>query len=52
MAFLPAMGVGVIAADTWFAEWAGVPGGFLFGGFAYALVYVYETLMWRHDHGR
>ncbi len=52
MAFLPAMGVGVIAADTWVAAWAGVPGGLVFGGFAYGLVYVYETLMWRRDHGR
>lgn len=52
MAFLPGMGVGVIAADTWIAAWAGVPGGLVFGGFAYAVVYAYETLMWRHDHGR
>ena len=51
-AFLPAMGVGVIAADTWLAPWAGVPGGLALGGFAWALVYLYETLMWRHEHGR
>ena len=51
MAFLPGMGVGVIAADTWLTPWAGVPGGLILGGFAYVVVYGYETLMWRHHNG-
>jgi hypothetical protein len=50
-AFLPGMGVGVIAADTWLTPWAGVPGGLLLGSFTCALVYAYETLMWRHHNG-
>lgn len=52
LAFLPAMGAGVIAADTWLSPWAGVPGGLAVGAFAYVLVFGYETLMWRHHHGR
>lgn len=51
LAFLPAMGIGIIAADTWVTAWAGVPGGLILGGFAYALVYLYETAMWRRHHG-
>ena len=51
MAFLPAMGAGVIASDTWLSPWAGVPGGFLLGSFAYGLVWTYETFMWRRHHG-
>lgn len=45
------MGVGVIASDTWIGPWAGIPGGLLFGGFAYGIVWGYETLMWRRNHG-
>lgn len=52
LSFLPATGVGIIAADSLLAPWAGVPGGLAFGGFAYLLVYAYETLMWRRHHGR
>ena len=51
LTFLPAMGVGIIASDTWIGPWAGVPGGLLIGAFAYALVWCYETLMWRKNHG-
>ncbi|MGE0601165.1 MAG: hypothetical protein AB7J35_17575 [Dehalococcoidia bacterium] len=51
LTFLPAMGVGVIASDTWIGPWAGIPGGLLFGGFAYGIVWGYETLMWRRNHG-
>lgn len=51
LAFLPATGVGIIAADTWVSPWLGVPGGLLVGAFGYALVYTYETIMWRRDHG-
>lgn len=51
LGFLPATGVGIIAADTWVSPWLGVPGGLLLGAFGYALVYAYETLMWRHQHG-
>jgi hypothetical protein len=50
LAFLPAAGAGIIASDTWLSPWAGVPGGLLLGALAYALVYVYETLMWRRHH--
>jgi hypothetical protein len=52
LTFLPATGVGIIASDTWVGPWAGIPGGLVLGGAAYALVYSYETLMWRRHHGR
>jgi hypothetical protein len=51
LAFLPATGAGIIASDTWISPWAGIPGGFVLGGLAYALVYGYETFMWRKHHG-
>jgi len=50
LAFLPATGAGIIASDTWLSPWAGVPGGLVAGAFAYALVYAYESLMWRRHH--
>lgn len=52
LAFLPATGIGIIAADTWVSPLLGVPGGLLIGGIAYAGVYIYETLMWRKEHGK
>ena len=52
MSFLPATGVGIIASDTWVAPWAGIPGGLLAGGAAYALVWGYESFMWRRHHGQ
>lgn len=51
LTFLPAAGIGIIASDTWVAPWAGVPGGLLVGATAYGLVWAYETLMWRRNHG-
>lgn len=51
LAFLPATGIGIIASDTWVSPWLGIPGGLLIGGAGYALVYLYETLMWRREHG-
>lgn len=45
------MGIGVIATDTWVSPWLGIPGGLLAGGFAYAVIFTYETLMWRREHG-
>ncbi len=50
--FLAGTGIGVITFDTWVSPWSGVPGGFAIGGLAYALVFGYETLMWRRNHGR
>ena len=50
--FLSAAGIGIIITDTWISRWFGVPGGLAAGGFAYGLVYGYETLMWRKHHGR
>jgi hypothetical protein len=50
-AFLPATAAGIIASDTWISPWAGIPGGLVLGAFAYALVYGYETVMWRRHHG-
>ncbi|HNM78852.1 MAG TPA: hypothetical protein PKI89_10820 [Tepidiformaceae bacterium] len=52
MSFLPAAGIGIIASDTWLSPWAGVPGGLIVGGLAYALVWGYESFMWRRHHGR
>jgi len=46
------MGIGVIIADTWISPLAGIPGGLVGGAFAYALVWAYETLMWRKHHGK
>jgi hypothetical protein len=51
LGFLPGMGVGVIASDTWVSPWLGVPGGLLAGALAYTVIYSYETLMWRREHG-
>ena len=51
LSFLPAAGIGIIASDTLVSPWAGVPGGLAIGAFAYGLVWVYETLMWRKHHG-
>ena len=52
VSFLPAAGIGIISTDTWVAPWAGIPGGLIAGSVAYLLVYGYETLMWRREHGR
>jgi hypothetical protein len=52
LAFLPATGAGIIASDTWISPWMGIPGGLAGGAIAYLLVYGYESLMWRRDHGR
>lgn len=52
LSFLPATGAGIIAADSLLAPWAGVPGGLAFGGFAYLIVYGYESVIWRRQHGR
>ncbi len=51
LGFLPMTGVGIIAFDTWVSPWMGVPGGLLLGGAGYAIIYCYETLMWRREHG-
>lgn len=51
MAFLPAAGTGIIAADTWLSHWFGVPGGLLAGAVAYVLVWSYESYMWRRENG-
>lgn len=50
--FLAGTGIGIIAFDTWVSPWAGVPGGLAIGGLAYGVVYTYESLMWRRNHGR
>jgi len=51
LGFLPMTGIGIIAFDTWVSPWMGVPGGLLVGSAGYAIIYVYETLMWRKEHG-
>ncbi len=50
--FLAGTGIGIISFDTWVSPWTGIPGGLAVGGLAYALVFGYETLMWRRNHGR
>ncbi|MGI8926377.1 MAG: hypothetical protein ACR2HN_06990 [Tepidiformaceae bacterium] len=52
LAFLPATMAGIIAFDTWLSPWSGIPGGLASGAAAYALVYCYETHMWRRNHAR
>ncbi|MCC6960849.1 MAG: hypothetical protein IT301_13475 [Dehalococcoidia bacterium] len=52
LSFLPAAGIGIIVSDTWLSPWAGVPGGLAVGAMAYALVWGYESFMWRRHHGR
>lgn len=52
LTFLPAAGVGIIASDTWVGPWAGVPGGLAIGAFGYAVVWCWESFMWRKHHGR
>lgn len=51
LSFLAGAGIGIIATDTWVAHWAGVPGGLLIGLVAAGIVFSYETLMWRRQHG-
>ena len=51
VSFLAGAGIGIIATDTWVSHWLGVPGGLGIGGLAYAVVFGYETLMWRKHHG-
>ncbi|MCC6382116.1 MAG: hypothetical protein IT304_06370 [Dehalococcoidia bacterium] len=51
LAFLPMAGVGIIATDTWVDHWLGALGGLALGGLGYAVVYAYETVMWRLHHG-
>lgn len=51
LSFLAGTGIGIIAADTWVSHWLGVPGGLAIGGFAYGVVWAYETLMWRRKNG-
>ena len=50
--FLLGAGTGIIVTDTWINPWFGVAGGVAAGGLAYGVVYLYETLMWRRDHGK
>ena len=45
------MGIGVIVADTWVSPLAGIPGGLGAGALAYAIVWAYETFMWRKHNG-
>lgn len=51
LSFLAGTGIGIIAADTWVSHWLDVPGGLAIGGLAYAIVWAYETLMWRRENG-
>ena len=44
-------GAGIIAADMWIASQLGVAGGIVGGLLAYGIVFAYETLMWRRNHG-
>ena len=49
-AFLAGCGIGIIVTDTWLFHWFGVPGGLAAGGAAYAVVFGYETFMWKKHH--
>ena len=51
ISFLLGAGTGIIVTDTWLSHWFGAIGGVIVGGIAYGLVYGYETLMWRRNHG-
>ena len=48
---LPAGMTGIIAADTWLSPILGIAGGVAAGLVAYAVIFWYETLMWRKQHG-
>lgn len=50
IAALAGIGIGIIATDTWVAPSAGLVGGPVLGAAVYAVVYAYETLMWRRRH--
>ncbi len=52
LSFLPGMGIGIIAADTWISPLAAIPGGFIAGAFAYACTWWYESAMWEKHHGK
>ena len=51
ISFLLGAGTGIIVTDTWLSHWFGAIGGVIVGGLAYGIVYGYETLMWRREHG-
>ena len=51
ISFLLGAGTGIIVTDTWLSHWFGAIGGVIVGGIAYGIVYGYETLMWRREHG-
>ena len=44
-------GAGIIAPDMWIAPQLGVAGGIVGGLLAYGIVFAYETLMGRRNHG-
>ncbi len=52
LTFLPGMAIGIIVADTWISPLAGIPGGLGTGALAYAIVWAYETFMWRKHRGK
>ena len=49
-ASLPAGMTAIIATDTWISSAFGIVGGVVGGLAAYALVFGYESLMWRKHH--
>ena len=51
ISFLLGAGTGIIVTDTWLSHWFGAIGGVIVGGLAYGIVYGYETLMRRREHG-
>jgi hypothetical protein len=51
LSLLAGAGIGIIVSDTWVSPLLGVPGGLAVGGLAYGVVWLYETWMWRRNHG-
>lgn len=51
LTFLLTGAIGIIIGDTWINSWAGIPGGLIGGGIGYGLIYLYESFMWRREHG-
>lgn len=51
LTFLLTGAIGIIIGDTWINSWAGIPGGLIGGGAGYGFIYLYESFMWRREHG-
>jgi hypothetical protein len=51
LTFLLTGATGIIIGDTWINSWAGIPAGIIGGCLGYGIIYLYESFMWKREHG-